>query len=109
MLRIWRRKSTIKTLKNGRTANDIPTEYIKAAAENKEFLEEMVKLYRTIWETHAIPVSWGKCKLVLIWKGSSKGIASDPKAYRVLQIGSSMCKIMIVIILNRMKEWYDKH
>ena len=102
-------KSTIKTLKNGRSANDIPTEYIKAAAENKEFLEEMVTLYRTIWETHAIPVSWGKSKLVSIWKGSSKGRASDPKAYRGLQIGSSMCKIIIVLILNRMKDWYDKH
>ena len=101
-------KSTIKTLKNGRSANDIPTEYLKVAAENNEFLEEMVKLYYTIWETHVIPASWGHSKLVSIWKGSSKGKSSDPKAYRGLQIGSSMCKIMIVIILNRMKSWYEK-
>ena len=99
---------TIDSLKKGRAANDIPTEYIQAAAENDNFLNEMVKLYEKIWQTHSIPKSWGHSKLVAIWKGSTKGKSTDPKAYRGLQIGSSMCKIMIVIILNRIKTWYDK-
>ena len=100
--------ATIKKLKKGRSSNDIPTEYIQAASEINGFLEEMEKLYCTIWETLAIPTSWGHSKLVSIWKGSAKGKSSDPNAYRGLQVGSSMCKIMIVIILNRIKDWYDK-
>ena len=31
-----------------------------------------------------------------------------PKTYRGLQIGSSLCKIMILIILDRLKPWYDE-
>ena len=100
--------ATIKKLKKGRSLYDIPTEYIQAASEINGFLEEMEKLYRTIWETLAIQTSWGHSKLVSIWKGSAKGKSSDPNAYRDLQVGSSMCKIMIVIILNRIKYWYDK-
>ena len=39
--------------------------------------------------------------------GAAKGSAKDPSTYRGLQIGSSLCKIMVIIILNRLKEWYD--
>ena len=98
----------IKSLKNGKTANDIPTAYIKHAIDCSEFMDEMVKLYKTVWETNTIPTKWGHSKLVTIWKGSSKGNINDPKAYRGLQIGSSLCKIMIVIIINRLKKWYEK-
>ena len=50
----------------------------------------------------------GHSKLVSLWKGSSKGSIEDPEAYRALQIGSTLCKIMIVIIINRLKTWYDQ-
>ena len=49
---------TIDSLKKGQAANDIPMEYIQAAAENDNFLNEMVKLYEKIWQTHSIPKSW---------------------------------------------------
>ena len=35
----------IDNLKKGQAANDIPAEYIQAAAENNNFLKEIVKPY----------------------------------------------------------------
>ena len=55
-----------------------------------------------------IPKTWGHSKLVTIWKGPAKGKSDDPETYRGLQIGSTMCKIMIVMIINRLKQWYEK-
>ena len=101
--------STIKSMKSGKTANDVPTAYIKCATESDAFMDEMVNLYKTVWQTNTIPRKWGHSKLVTIWKGASKGSINDPKAYRGLQIGSSLCKIMIIIIINRLKQWYDNH
>ena len=40
--------STIKSMKSGKTANDIPTAYIKSATESVEFMDEMVNLYKTV-------------------------------------------------------------
>ena len=67
----------------------------------------MVKLYESIWRTRTIPKTWGHSKLVTLWKGASKGKVDDPASYRALQIGSSMCKIMVVIIIERIKKLYD--
>ena len=100
-------RNTLKRLKNGKAANDIPAEYLRFAERSDEFVKEMVKLYRTIWETHNIPKSWSHSKLVALWKGSEKGSIKDPTAYRGLQIGSTMCKIMVIIIINRLNKWYD--
>ena len=97
----------ISKLKDGKSASDIPTACIKYALNSNEFVNEMLKLYESIWETNAIPKSWGNSKLVAIWKGPSKGKVEDPKTYRGLQIGSSLCKILIVVIINRLKTWYE--
>ena len=97
----------IKKLKNGRSANDIPAAFVKSAAHSDEFVTEITNLYKEIWKTHEIPKSWSHSRLVAIWKGSSKGKLDDPTAYRGLQIGSSLCKILIIIIINRMKSWYE--
>ena len=71
-------------------------------------MNEITKLYETIWTTKAIPKEWGHSKLVTLWKGPAKGKADDPKTYRGLQIGSSLCKIMVTIIINRLKDWYER-
>ena len=63
---------------------------------------------RTIWETHVTPTSWSHSKLIALWKGASKGSVKDPAAYRGLQVGSSLCKIMVIIIIDRLKSWYDE-
>ena len=58
--------------------------------------------------TFNIPASWSHTKLVALWKGASKGPASDPEAYRGLQVGSAFCKILVTLILKRLKPWYDE-
>ena len=74
---------------------------------SRDFVVEITKLYETIWITKAIPKDWGHSKLVTLWKGAEKGKADDPKTYRALQIGSSLCKILVIIIINRLREWYE--
>ena len=56
-----------------------------------------------------IPREWGHSKLVTLWKGPDKGKADDPNTYRGLQIGSSLCKIMIIVMINRLKRWYEQN
>ena len=98
----------LKKLKNGKSANDIPAEFFKYARQSPSLLTEMMKLLSVIWQTYEIPSSFRHSKLIALWKGLSKGSPKDPKTYRGLQIGSSLCKIMIIIILDRLKIWYDK-
>ena len=97
----------IKKLKDGKSASDIPTAFIKHAMDNTEFAKEIVKLYETVWNHQVIPAKWGHSKLVAIWKGPAKGTIENPEAYRGLQIGSSLCKIMVIIAINRLKSWYE--
>ena len=101
-------RSTIKSLKYGKSANDVPPAYVKHAMECKEFELEIFKLFETIWRTNKIPKSWGHTKLVALWKGPSKGKQNDPKAYRGIQIGSTLCKILAILIINRLKRWYER-
>ena len=63
--------------------------------------------YQTVWATNCIPIEWGHSKLAALWKGAKKGKIDDPTAYRALQIGSSLCKIMVVVIIERIKIWYE--
>jgi len=99
----------VKKLKDGKAANDIPTAFVKHATESKEFLEELTCLYETVWNYKVIPESWGHSKLIAIWKGPAKGKIENPEAYRGLQIGSSLCKIMVIVIINRLRDWYESH
>ena len=98
----------IKKLKDGKSTNDVPSSFIKCALGCLEFKKELLKLYTTIWETLSIPKDWGHSKLITLWKGPTKGKISDPSSYRGLQIGSTLCKIMMMIIINRLKTWYEK-
>ena len=44
---------------------------------------------------------WGNYRLKTLWKG--KGSTTDPSKYRGLSIGSTVCKLIINIILERIK------
>ena len=72
-------------------------------------IKELLNLYKLVWETKKVPDKWGVSRVVALWKGASKGKIPDPKAYRGLQIGSTVCKILIIIILDRLREWYDEN
>ena len=100
--------ATLKSLKNGKASNDIPAEFYKYAISSEELISELEKLLLQIWNHQVIPELWGHTKLIALWKGAAKGSAKDPSTYRGLQVGSSLCKIMVIIILNRLKYWYDK-
>ena len=71
-------------------------------------LNELIKLYQVVWQTKEIPEKWGLSRLVTLWKGVSKGKITDPKCYRAIQIGSTLCKILVIIILDRLRKWYDE-
>ena len=102
-------KNILKKLKGGKSANDIPPVFLKCALDSEEMIQELVKLYKLVWQTKEIPDKWGLSRLVALWKGASKGKITDPKAYRALQIGSTLCKILVIIILERLREWYDEN
>ena len=101
-------KKTLVSLKNGKASTDIPPEFLKYSVDSVEMLEEIHRMIHDIWETKTIPKTWTHSKLVCLWKGASKGSANDPKAYRGLQVGTIMCKILVITILNRLKSWYDQ-
>ena len=54
--------NVIKNLKDGKSASDIPTTFIKHALGSRDFVVEIVKLYETIWETKTVPREWGHSK-----------------------------------------------
>ena len=95
-------------MKNGKAANDLPAIYLKSAIESPEVVDEIVKLYSIVWLTELIPQKWCHSKLITIWKGPKKGKIDDPSAYRAIQIGSTFCKLLVVIILERIRKWYEQ-
>ena len=99
---------TLKNMKNGKASNDLPAEYLKYAIDSIEVIEELHKLYKLVWQTQLIPTKWRHSKLITIWKGPSKGKADDPTAYRGIQIGSTFCKLLVIMILERTRNWYEE-
>ena len=98
---------TIKSLKNGKSANDFPAAFMKYAIDSHAFFSEIENLFNLLWQTNDIPKTWSHTKLVALWKGPNKGNQNDPTTYRALQIGSTLCKILVNIILNRLRSWYE--
>ena len=98
----------LKKLKNGKAANDIPSELLKYAVDCEPLLTELERLVGIVWKTETTPSMWSHTKLVALWKGTAKGSSKDPSEYRGPQIGSTLCKLTISIILDRLKSWYDE-
>ena len=78
---------------------------LKEIINSKTAPAEVSKLIKVIWETERPPQNFGKSQLTALWK--RKGSKSDPKNYRTLQVGSILCKTLIILILNRFAEWYE--
>ena len=81
--------------------------FLRVHLKTMNFFNEILDVYQTIWNNNSIPKKWGCSKLITIWKGPSKGSAEDPATYRGLQIGSTLCKVLIILIINRLKSWYE--
>ena len=58
-----------------------------------------------LWENLDVPSAWGNSRLKTLWKG--KGSKKDPSKYRGLSIGSTVCKLIMNIILSRLQPWYE--
>ena len=101
-------RAALKTLKNKKSANDVPAELLKCAAADAMFLAELTQLFSDVWLENKVPSHWGHSKLVALWKGPAKGKEDDPTAHRALQIGSTLCKLMVIIIITRIHDWYEK-
>ena len=59
-----------------------------------------------LWKNLDMPGAWGNSRLKTLWKG--KGSKKDPTKYRGISIGSSVCKLVINIILEQLRPWYEK-
>ena len=49
--------------------------------------------------------AWGNSHLKTSWDG--KGSKKDPRTHRGHSIGSTVCKLFINIILERLRPWYE--
>ena len=68
-------------------------------------LQVVHRMANNLWSNLDILAVWGNSRLKTLWTG--KGSKSDPGKYRGLSIGSTVCKLIINIILERIRPWYD--
>ena len=64
-----------------------------------------MELIKQVWKEKSVPTDWGNGRVEALWKG--KGSKLDPAMYRGLNIGSTVAKVIINIILSRLQDWYN--
>jgi hypothetical protein len=94
----------LRDLKTKKASNDIDPELLKRC-EHPVMLEVLHRMTLNIWNNMDIPDAWGNSRLKTLWKG--KGSKKDPSKQRGLSIGSTLCKLIINIILKRLRPWYE--
>jgi hypothetical protein len=99
-------KKVLKKLKNGKASTDVPVEFMKAAAGSNSYMTALESVYRETWEELVLAELWRKTAITALYK--NKGRRKDCKNYRGLSIGSSLLKLAMAIILERMRPWYNK-
>ena len=97
--------AAIKGLKARKASEDVAPELLKAALECPSFMAHLTDLYGEIWEKKSIPLHWRYARLKALYK--NKGKADDAGNYRGISVGSTQLKVLCVIILTRMREWYE--
>ena len=95
----------IQKLKNNKASNDIEPELLKRCS-HPIMLEVIHRITDNLWSGQDLPNMWGQSLLRTLWKG--KGSQKDPSKYRGLSIGSTVCKLVVNIILARLNDWYEK-
>ena len=68
-------------------------------------LQVIHRMANNLWSNLNLPAAWGNYRVKTLWNG--KGSKSDPSKYRGLSIGSTMCKLIINIFLERIRPWYE--
>ena len=64
-----------------------------------------MELIEQVWKEKSVPTDWGSGRVEALWKG--KGSKLDPVMFRGLNIGSTVAKVIINIILSRLQDWYN--
>ena len=91
-------------LKPNKACNDIEPELLRHC--NTPIMHEVIhRMTLNLWNNLDLPNAWGNSLLKTLWKG--KGSKRDPSKYRGISIGSTVCKLIISIILSRLKTWYE--
>ena len=94
----------IELLKNNKANNDIHPKLLEIC--NEPVTHEIIhRITSNLWENLDVPESWGNSRLKTISK--NKGSKNDPSKYRGRSIGSTICKLVINIILERLRSWYE--
>ena len=94
----------MQALKPNKACNDIEPELLKHC-NSPIMLEVIHKMTLNLWHNLDLPKAWGNSQLQTLWKG--KGSKRDPTKYRGISIGSTVCKLIISIILSRLRDWYE--
>ena len=94
----------LRQLKSGKASNDLDPEQLKKF-EHPLMLQVIDRMANNLWSNLDIPAVWGNSRLKTLWK--RKGSKSDPSKYRGVSIGSTVCKLIINIILERIRPWYE--
>ena len=68
-------------------------------------LQVIHRMSTNLWRDLDVPTAWGNSRLQAIWK--KKGSKKDPKKYRGISIGSTVCKLLVNLILKRLRPWYE--
>ena len=91
-------------LKSGKASNDVDPKLLKKC-EHPLMLQVIHRMANNLWSDLDILAVWGNSRLKTLWTG--KGSKSDPSKSRRLSTGSTVCKLIINIILERISPWYD--
>ena len=91
---------------NGKSTLDIEAELIKVSYKLPEVMECLENYLSRIWTNKEIPDQWRISRITAIWK--KKGNVMDPTKQRGISILSTLGKIGITIILNRISGFYNK-
>ena len=95
----------VEQLNNRKSSLDVEAEFFKVAIDIPSFLDNLKNYFSLIWTTKQIPDKWSISRITPIWK--REGNAMDPSKYRGISIGSSLCKVAMNIILNRLTSFYN--
>ena len=95
----------MKALKANKASNDIEPELLNKLNNHPIMIQVVHRVMMNLWDNFDLPNSWGNSRLKTLWKG--KGSKKDPAKYRGISIGSTVCKLLINIILERLRSWYE--
>ena len=95
----------LRALKANKASNDIEPELLNKLNSHPIMIQVVHRIIINLWENFDLPNSWGNSCLKTLWKG--KGSKKDPAKYRGISIGSTVCKLVINIILERFRSWYE--